>query len=99
MATREEIREGILQRYACRGKLLSAEEFTDSLLSYLHSQDVVIKVGEISENLAWAASESPKYFARGKDIALVSTERTFHTFKEFKDMGYVAVIPLIGEDE
>ena len=74
----------------------------DNILSYLHSQGVVIKVDEVSNDLAQTASESPRYIARGKDpagvkMALVSIEKTAHVFKGFKDMGYAAVEPLVEE--
>ena len=52
---------------------------------------MVFRVAEISDDLAKTASESPRYFARGKDMALLSSERAFPIFKGFKEMGYVAV--------
>ena len=65
------------------------------LLYRLSERGVVIKVSEISEDLAQTAAELPQYFARGKNMALISTGKTAHVFKEFKDMGYVAVEPLV----
>jgi len=46
MATREEIREGLADKLftLSGGKMYS--EYTDEILSYLHSQGIVIKVDE-----------------------------------------------------
>lgn len=84
--------------YDSEGKVITEwGKIVDQILKKLHSQDVGIKVGEISDDLAQTASEAPRYLARGKDMALISTERTFHIFKSFKDMDYVATEPLIEE--
>ena len=131
MATREEIREGMLHEICCicvhkptsikdglfkdSAKTLKgcgctyhydeesnqycalAYKVAKAIMSKLHSQGVVIKVAEISDDLAQTASETPKYFAQGKDMAFISTERTFHIYEAFKKAGYVAVEPLIKE--
>ena len=67
----------------------------DRMLLWLNEQGVVIKVGEITENLAQTASQSDTYAAAGKDTFVVSWERTADIYKWFKDNGYVAVEPLI----
>ncbi len=106
MTKQEKVREGIAKLTEDRFRFPAEEAglvwdknfnymLASDILSYLHSQGIVIKVAEISDDLAQTASESPKYFAQGKDMALISTERTFHIFKNFKDMGYVAVDSLI----
>ena len=87
MTRREEIRKGI-------------EQYTNypaALWAYLHENGVVLKVGEITENLAQTASQSNTYAAAGQETFMLSSERTSHIFKAFKDMGYVAVKPLIKE--
>ena len=103
MTKQEEIREGFaahLLSYMIPHYKNSPElsgMVINELFNYLHSQGVVIKVAEISDDLARTASETPKYFAYGKDMAFISTERTFHIYEAFKKAGYAAVEPLIQE--
>ncbi len=77
------------------GYCSSDTESYKCLMERLDKLGVVIQVGEISDDLIQTASESPKYFAQGNGIALVSSEKTFHIFEAFKGMGYVAVERLI----
>ncbi len=79
----------------CGGYCSSDTESYKCLMERLDKLGVVIQVGEISDDLAQTASESPKYYAVGKDRAFISSERTAHVFKNFKDMNYVAVERLI----
>jgi len=83
MTKQEEIRKGI-------------EKYTDSpaaLWSYLHSQGVVIKVGEIKE-LPRAGAGSEAYVADGIGF---SWERSAPIFGDFKRAGYVKTRSLIEE--
>ncbi len=96
MTKQEEIIEGVILIL----QSVSLGELTEyEAIIKLHELGVVIKVWEISDDLAQTAFESPKYFAWGKGRALVSSESTFHIFKDFKDMGYVATMPLIEEEK
>ena len=97
MTKQEEIREGIARRLPIVGTGKPDWVLAGILLNYLHSKGVVIKVGEISDDLAQTASESPKYFAQGNGIALVSSEKTFHIFEAFKGMNFAAVERLVEE--
>ncbi len=99
MATREEIREGIhdiigdcLIKIGCgeggcpkaeRLETEAQETCIQSLLDYLHSQGVVIKVER----------ELPDWLMEGQ-IAF-STE---DIAKRFEQAGYVATVPLIAND-
>lgn len=66
----------------------------NQILQYLQSQGVVFKVEEISDNLAQTASQIETYYA---DKVGISSERTNHVFKAFKEAGYVEAVPLIEE--
>ena len=70
--------------------LLEAKDF----LNYLHENDVVIKVGEISDDLAQTASQGETRSAYGVGL---SWERNVDLFRAFKEAGYVAVEKLIKE--
>jgi len=70
------------------------EQGSIDIMKVLHSQDVVIKVEEISDNLAQTASQIETYYA---DKVGISSERTNHVFKAFKEAGYVEAVPLIEE--
>lgn len=99
MTKQEETREGI-KRISCRWceQLPYCEEscgVPELDLAKLSELGVVIKVGEVSENMAQTASEGDKYLAAGNGMFLMSSERTSHIFKNFRDMGYVAVVPLV----
>ncbi|KKM05816.1 hypothetical protein LCGC14_1750220, partial [marine sediment metagenome] len=67
------------------------------IMNYLHSQGVVIKVAEISDDVAQTASDGETRTAIGRGMTLVSTSRSVDIFRSFKDMGYVAVEPLKGD--
>ena len=67
----------------------------DFLLEYMSEQGVVLKVGEISDNIAQTTSQPETYYA---DKVGMSWERTYHVFKAFKEAGYVAVESLIEEE-
>ena len=104
MSKQEEIKEGLHDALKGDNPTVVGEPCpycrdTEVALNYLYSQDVMIKVGEISDNLAQTASEGEKYFAQGGNIVMISTPKTVDTFKSFKEAGYVAVIPLIDRGE
>ena len=105
MSRQDEIRGEVfrhLNDVFCDGVTFNVDDFwkaTDNLLQYLHSQGVVVKVGEISEDVAQTASDSVKYFAQGGGIAMMLTPKSVDVFKAFKDAGFVAVEPLILKEQ
>ena len=87
MTKQEKIREGIAIRiHPTKYDYVVADE----ILSYLHSQGVVIKVGEIKEVTA-TASHPETFIVQGNGIFLTSTERTAFVYKALKQAGYAAV--------
>ena len=103
MTKQEEILSGVTD--FCRvmrvegmryNKNFTSEDDAYNILSYLQSQGGVLQVNEICE-VTQTASEPETYVASGNGIVLLSSERTFDIYKAFKDAGYVAVGPLIGE--
>ena len=74
--------------------LLSARSKAREIMKYEASQGVVLKVAEISEDLAQTAAQFPTYFAPGVGM---SWERDFNLFKQLKAANYVATRPLIEE--
>jgi hypothetical protein len=87
MATREEIREGIravLQAPLPRGVEDSLEYFTDLMVRYLHSHDVMLKV-----------ERKPPRLARGEDPSLYTFQEGIDCMLK---AGYSATEPLIKEE-
>ena len=98
MDKRSEIMEGFIQFLMLDGlSRKEAEWRAYKQISFLAGLDVVIKVGEISEDLAQTASQPETFMAFTKDSAIVSTDKTNYIVKWFKNTGYVTVEPLIKE--
>ncbi len=97
MTKQEEIREGVRDILAeLNDESDIGNPYSKRILEYLHSQGVVIKVYEISDDVAQTASDGETRTACGRGMAMVSTQKSVDVFRSFKDMGYVAVEPLIG---
>ena len=95
MNKQDEIEKGLKQIFASLYILhIDGDAYAEKVLEYLASQGVVIKVAEISTDLAMTTAQSPSYFAPGIGS---SCERTYRIFKDFKGAGYVLVEPLIKD--
>ena len=106
MTKQEEIREGILKiiHFYNRGTTDANDaQLRDKLISYLHSQGVVIKVDrELPENPIWATLEKTVISGAGIETReQIKLEGAGSTYKiaqqEMLQAGYVAVEPLIKE--
>ena len=99
MSKQVDIREGIAGLINLSISEDTKRTISNAIMLYLHREDVVIKVDEISDDVARTASDGETRTACGRGMVMVSTYKSVDVFRTFKDMGYVAIEPLIDKGE